>query len=132
METKALSHDHKPNRPDEKQRIEQLGGCVLYNRVMGRLGVSRAFGDKSLKQYVTAEPEVVSVELTAGDEILILACDGLWDVADMDTAGGLARTHSKSKGLKAAAQALTTYAVRNGSNDNVTAMVVGLSGWTRK
>lgn len=47
---------------------------------------------------------MVSVELTAGDEILILACDGLWDVADMDTAGGLARTHSKSKGLKAAAQ----------------------------
>ena len=62
----ALSHDHKPNRPDERQRIEQLGGCVLYNRVMGRLGVSRAFGDKSLKDYVTSEPEIISMDLTEG------------------------------------------------------------------
>jgi len=65
-DVKALSHDHKPNRPDEKQRIERLGGCVLYNRVMGRLGVSRAFGDKSLKEYVTAEPEIVSLQLKEG------------------------------------------------------------------
>ena len=44
----TLSCDHKPNRPDEKRRIEQAGGTVVYNRVMGRLGVSRAFGDRSL------------------------------------------------------------------------------------
>lgn len=46
---KALSHDHKPDRPDEKARIEASGGSVkIYGcaRVDGILAVSRAFGDR--------------------------------------------------------------------------------------
>ncbi|CAE6925316.1 unnamed protein product [Symbiodinium sp. CCMP2456] len=87
-----LSEDHKPNRPDEQQRIEALGGVVdLYGvwrvfcpsqvffggRAIPRWGlaVSRAFGDLLLKEpqkygcaqvrggLVTAEPELRVVEL---------------------------------------------------------------------
>ena len=36
------------------------------------------------------------------------------------------RRHTAEKGLKLAAQALTTYAIRNGSKDNVTCMIVAL------
>lgn len=38
---------HKPEREDEKQRIEALGGCVIWFgawRVNGTLSVSRAIG----------------------------------------------------------------------------------------
>lgn len=45
----ALSRDHKPTRLDEKKRIENAGGKVLYGRVQGFLGVSRAFGDFEFK-----------------------------------------------------------------------------------
>eukprot|EP01018_Ginkgo_biloba_P006666 Gb_37114 [translate_table: standard] len=57
----ALSRDHKPNQTDERQRIEDAGGFVMWAgtwRVGGVLAVSRAFGDRLLKQYVVAEPEI--------------------------------------------------------------------------
>uniref|UniRef100_A0A7N2MT22 protein-serine/threonine phosphatase n=1 Tax=Quercus lobata TaxID=97700 RepID=A0A7N2MT22_QUELO len=56
-----LSIDHKPERSDERQRIEQAGGFIIWAgtwRVGGVLAVSRAFGDKLLKPYVVAEPEI--------------------------------------------------------------------------
>jgi serine/threonine protein phosphatase PrpC len=31
-------------------------------------------------QIITAEPDVLSQQLTAEDTFLVLACDGIWDV----------------------------------------------------
>ncbi|MCD7471278.1 hypothetical protein HAX54_011612 [Datura stramonium] len=56
-----LSIDHKPDRSDERERIEQAGGFIIWAgtwRVGGVLAVSRAFGDKMLKPYVVADPEI--------------------------------------------------------------------------
>lgn len=44
-----LSSDHKPHRKDELQRIVAAGGFVRSKRVLGRLAVSRAFGDVDYK-----------------------------------------------------------------------------------
>ncbi|XP_037494875.1 probable protein phosphatase 2C 59 isoform X1 [Jatropha curcas] len=57
----AVSRDHKPDQTDERQRIEDAGGFVMWAgtwRVGGVLAVSRAFGDRLLKQYVVADPEI--------------------------------------------------------------------------
>merc|ERR1712057_51087 len=63
----ALSVDHKPDREDETKRIEDAGGFVSSRRVLGRLAVSRAFGDEEYKvvpeisnargSLIIAEPE---------------------------------------------------------------------------
>lgn len=56
-----LSFDHKPDRPDERARIEASGGRVIYlngARVEGILAMSRALGDKYLKEVITSEPEI--------------------------------------------------------------------------
>ncbi|KAH7832867.1 hypothetical protein Vadar_000818 [Vaccinium darrowii] len=77
-----LSIDHKPDRSDERQRIEQAGGFVIWAgtwRVGGVLAVSRAFGDKLLKPYVVAEPEIQEEEID-GVDFIIIASDGLWNV----------------------------------------------------
>ncbi|KAA8546495.1 hypothetical protein F0562_002766 [Nyssa sinensis] len=77
-----LSIDHKPDRSDERQRIEQAGGFIIWAgtwRVGGVLAVSRAFGDKLLKPYVVAEPEIQDEEID-GVEFIIIASDGLWNV----------------------------------------------------
>lgn len=78
-----LSVDHKPDREDERARIEGCGGRVMFSdgaRVEGILAMSRAIGDKLLKQWVTSEPEISITKREAGDECLIMASDGLWDV----------------------------------------------------
>jgi len=85
----ALSQDHKPFLPSEKERIEAAGSHVKFNRVNGDLAVSRALGDfvykrcesvSAQEQAVTAFPEVLSEARLAGDEFIVLACDGIWDV----------------------------------------------------
>ena len=79
----ALSVDHKPNSDEERKRIENLGGVIVWAgtwRVGGVLAVSRAFGDRLLKKYVVATPHTQCEQLTSDDEVAILASDGLWDV----------------------------------------------------
>jgi hypothetical protein len=59
-----------------------LIGIILKGtwRVGGVLAVSRAFGDRLLKQYVVADPEIQEEKVDSSLEFLILASDGLWDV----------------------------------------------------
>ncbi|XP_010443694.1 PREDICTED: probable protein phosphatase 2C 75 [Camelina sativa] len=89
-----LSNDHKPDRPDERARIEAAGGRVLVvdgARVEGILATSRAIGDRYLKPMVAWEPEVTFMKRESGDECLILASDGLWDVLSSQLACDIAR-----------------------------------------
>jgi serine/threonine protein phosphatase PrpC len=44
------------------------------------LAVSRALGDLILQPYVSAEPEIKKIMVSNKHKLLILACDGLWDV----------------------------------------------------
>lgn len=91
----ALSKDHKPNRADEKERIQKAGGSVIsiftIPRVQGLLAVSRAIGDLQLKQFVISEPELTSITKKSDDLCIILATDGLWDVITNVMAGSIAK-----------------------------------------
>ncbi|KAF8379685.1 hypothetical protein HHK36_029129 [Tetracentron sinense] len=101
-----LSEDHKPNRSDERKRIESAGGVVMWAgtwRVGGVLAMSRAFGNRLLKQFVVAEPEIQAVagaedeqEIDDEFEFLVLASDGLWDVVpnEVSLSLSLSLTHT--------------------------------------
>uniref|UniRef100_A0A7S2HRS3 PPM-type phosphatase domain-containing protein n=1 Tax=Octactis speculum TaxID=3111310 RepID=A0A7S2HRS3_9STRA len=89
--TKGLSEDHKPYEVTERERIEKAGGCVSAKRVDGELAVSRALGDFQYKDAlkisdprnfkVSPFPDVlIQKRKHDKDEIMILACDGIWDV----------------------------------------------------
>ncbi|CAL9181888.1 unnamed protein product [Musa hybrid cultivar] len=72
-----------------EQRIEDAGGFVMWAgtwRVGGVLAVSRAFGDRHLKQFVVADPEIHEEAVDGSLEFLILASDGLWDVVTNEEA----------------------------------------------
>ena len=67
QEAIPLSYDHKPDNPDELNRIRNSGHSVYMNRVDGNLALSRAFGDYAYKEgqvdpkltAVTAFPDVI-------------------------------------------------------------------------
>ncbi|OWM75555.1 hypothetical protein CDL15_Pgr021719 [Punica granatum] len=119
-----LSEDHKPNRIDERKRIESAGGVIMWAgtwRVGGVLAMSRAFGNRMLKQYVVAEPEIQDQEVDEELELVILASDGLWDVVPNEDAVSIARAEEEAE---AASRKLTETAYTRGSADNITCLVV--------
>ena len=134
----ALTDDHKAAREDETARVEAAGGQILFwngVRVMGLLAVSRAIGDHSLRPYVIADPEVTVVNRQQGDELLVMASDGLWDVISNQEACALAKKcllrarqkgSSRENAARVAATVLTRAAVDRGSRDNVTVLVIDL------
>ncbi|GMI87290.1 phosphatase 2C5 [Hibiscus trionum] len=91
----ALTSDHQPSRQDERDRVEALGGyvdcCRGVWRIQGSLAVSRAIGDKHLKQWVIAEPETMMLKINPECEFLILASDGLWNKVTNQEAVDLVR-----------------------------------------
>jgi len=126
--TEALSDDHKPNRPDEALRIKNLGGTIAFHgvwRVSGVLAVSRSLGDKSMKPYVTATPDIRSWTLGPSDRYLVLATDGVFDVLSNREIGTIA--NSTHGGAQELAEALVHTALARDSTDNITALVIDLT-----
>ncbi|CAL4971433.1 unnamed protein product [Urochloa decumbens] len=120
----AVSRDHKPDQTDERQRIEDAGGFVMWAgtwRVGGVLAVSRAFGDKLLKQYVVADPEIKEEVVDSSLEFLILASDGLWDVVTNEEAVAMIKPIQDPQ---EAADKLLQEASKRGSSDNITVVIV--------
>eukprot|EP00051_Salpingoeca_urceolata_P010762 m.132227 g.132227 ORF g.132227 m.132227 type:complete len:393 (-) comp16844_c0_seq2:361-1539(-) len=126
-----LMDPHKPDRADERERIEKAGGMVscVYGvwRVNQVIAVSRSIGDVRLKEYISAEADVAEVSLTEDDEFVIIACDGLWDVMSPSQAVAFVHRHDAQSGSdKTVAQDLVQHALDEGSKDNITCMVVRL------
>ncbi|KAL7986920.1 hypothetical protein Chor_005839 [Crotalus horridus] len=97
-----LMKPHKPDREDEKKRIEALGGCVVWFgawRVNGSLSVSRA-----------------------------IACDGFYDTMNPDEAVKVVADHLKENNGDSSmvAHKLVASARDAGSSDNITVIVVFL------
>lgn len=89
----ALSFDHKPDGPEELERIHAAGSVVMEGRVDGNLNLTRAFGDfkhknkKELKpeqQPITANPDTYDYEFDEECDFIIMGCDGVWEQKSND------------------------------------------------
>jgi protein phosphatase 2C len=132
-----MSVDHKPNSASEKQRVEALGGRIIYYgtwRVEGILAVTRSIGDRRLKRYVSSRPDIVTRKLRPGDDFLILASDGVWDVLSSQASCDLVLKGQNSQSnqsinVKDASTRITNQAYNLHSMDNITSMVVDLRSY---
>lgn len=144
----ALSADHKVDAPIERARLVARSGAAVKGRgYFAGLAVARALGDFRVKldhgaatagarppllpvgaQTVTSEPEVRVYARRHGDDaFLVLACDGVWDVASCDEAAGVVRAAVAAGATPAAAAAaLILDCLERGSNDNLSAVVLDL------
>ncbi|CAL8468404.1 g7944 [Coccomyxa elongata] len=151
-----LTEDHKPGLMRERRRVLGAGGRVEWQRCWrvisggsdddsGRrtgLAVSRSFGDIEFKEprlFVERIPDVGRVQLLPEDSLIIMASDGLWDVLGdqqaVDIAQGAVKQvlqHPKVTPqagdtlAKAASTALVFAALKKGTLDNVTVVVIML------
>lgn len=126
--------DHKPVNPEEKSRIEKAGGSVMIQRINGSLAVSRALGDFEYKmepqlsateQLVSPEPEVSCLKRENGDEFVLLACDGVWDVMSNEEVIGFIRAKMLiSNDLVYVCNELMDTCLAKGSRDNMSVILV--------
>uniref|UniRef100_A0A8C7ZWY8 Protein phosphatase 1E n=1 Tax=Oryzias sinensis TaxID=183150 RepID=A0A8C7ZWY8_9TELE len=126
-----LMKPHKPDREDEKKRIEALGGCVIWFgtwRVNGSLSVSRAIGDSEHKPYICGDADHSVFPLDGSEDYLILACDGFWDTVSPEEAVRVVSDHlqENSGDTTMIAHKLVASARDAGSSDNITVIVVFL------
>ena len=139
------SKDHKPTDESEIKRITELGICIVNKRVNGQLGTSRALGNNFLKKYkmynkecskedadkyygenCLLPPDIIEYN-RVGDEIIVLASDGIWDRIDNETMLNLiySSINKNYDNNKICEIALET-ALDRGSIDNITIMLVKL------
>jgi len=137
----VMSEDHKPSLEDEKERIVAAGGFVFMDRVNGELAMSRALGDFQYKaneklgldrQQVIAYPDISVHERTKNDKLLLIACDGIWDVMENDEAitylNDIILKEKVEETSEKMAESLIRLALEAQSTDNLSAIVVKLKG----
>jgi serine/threonine protein phosphatase PrpC len=106
-----LSHDHKPTRPDEKERILKSGGKVerlihdgvpvgpyrvwLDDEGPG-IAMTRTLGDLQAKKIgLISDPEIEHIELNPNDRFIVMGSDGLWDVMESNEVVGFVLQHEQ-------------------------------------
>mmetsp|Transcript_103057 Transcript_103057/g.204586 ORF Transcript_103057/g.204586 Transcript_103057/m.204586 type:complete len:281 (-) Transcript_103057:65-907(-) len=135
--------DHKATDPLEGKRVIEAGGFIVNDRVNGMLAMTRALGDHLLKMpilpndVVSNVPDITSTDLSPQDTFVILACDGVWDVISDQQAVELVvesmreltpiARQLQAEGRSMAeilARMLVEEALANGSNDNISCIVI--------
>ncbi|GAC74541.1 hypothetical protein PANT_12d00022 [Moesziomyces antarcticus T-34] len=116
-----LTYDHKGSDAQEAKRITDAGGFVMNNRVNGVLAVTRSLGDSNMKEFVVGSPYTTETVLGSEDSFLIIACDGLWDVAEDQEAVDRIRDIQDPQ---QAAEKLVQHALSEFSTDNTSIMVI--------
>ncbi len=151
---KPLSRDHRPLDVEEASRIRKRNGVINNGRVMSALAVSRALGDFAFKKpHVSAwstpgntvsedliinTPDITEYVVTSGDSIIVIACDGIWDVFSNEEVASYVlekqqmldeklKTSSTAKKCEIIAEGLTDAAIKRGSADNCSAIVISLA-----
>jgi serine/threonine protein phosphatase PrpC len=123
-----LTQDHKPNAPEEKRRIEKLGGKIEFDGADWRikdLSLSRAFGDLECTPYVTHLPQIYRYKISSSDKFIVLACDGLWDVlSNQDVVDFIINLQMDESYSDNYAKDLAEYALKKGSFDNVSVIIL--------
>lgn len=141
-----LTVDQNPDLPEERKRIESMGGFVspppepgLSARVwldegFSQIGLAmaRSIGDHAVAQVgVIAEPVVTSHQVSPQDDFLIIATDGVWEFLSSEAAVEIVGANL-SRGATKATQALIEAAAARWHDeegdyrDDITALVVRL------
>ena len=120
-----LTEDHHCSNQKEREELKKKGIMIFQNRVFGSLSLTRTFGDTELKKDgIECNPYIKKI-LVDKEEVkyIIIASDGIWDVVSKE------KLEEFSKELKSGTSEefcnnLVDYAMNNGSNDNISCIVL--------
>lgn len=93
---------------------------MISERVGGQLAITRALGDHQLKTSgVSSEPYTAKYPLTANEQFMVIASDGLWDIVGDEELGNY-----RGRTSRELAEALLSRALEGGSRDNICVLAI--------
>lgn len=120
----AISRDQKPCQADEAARILKYGGRIdsfrdpeknpigplrvwLKEQDIPGLAMTRSFGDEVASRVgVTAEPEILELDLCPEDRFIVLASDGVWEFLSNEDIAKIVMPYYECKNAEKAAEAV--------------------------
>ena len=144
---RPLSKDHKPELPEELQRIQLYGGTVerikdIFGNEVGPsrvfklgtgypgLAMSRSLGDLQAKECgVISEPQIIEYEINSNTKFLVVCSDGIWDVLANEQVKDIGNNFYYNNDAEGFCKELVNIAVNNWSQkeiirDDITAVTV--------
>ena len=123
-----LSFDHKPNLPNEFQRIQENGGMVdriidMFGNKIGPprvfkvgtrfpgLAMSRSLGDLIAKECgVIPTPQIIEYEINANTKYMVICSDGVWEFIQNEQVRDLGNVFYSQKNVTGFCLELVNYA----------------------
>ena len=123
-----LSYDHKPNLPNEFQRIQENGGMVdqiidMFGNKIGPprvfkvgtrfpgLAMSRSLGDLFAKECgVIPTPQIIEYEINANTKYMVICSDGVWEFIQNEQVRDLGNVFYAQNNVKGFCLELVNYA----------------------
>ena len=123
-----LSIDHKPNLPNEFQRIQENGGMVdqiidMFGNKIGPprvfkvgtrfpgLAMSRSLGDLFAKECgVIPTPQIIEYEINANTKYMVICSDGVWEFIQNEQVRDLGNVFYAQNNVKGFCLELVNYA----------------------
>ena len=120
----AISRDQKPCQADEAARIVKHGGRIdsfrdpqknpigplrvwLKEQDIPGLAMTRSFGDEVASRVgITAEPEILELDLCPDDRFVVLASDGVWEFLSNEDIAKIVMPYFECKNAEKAAEAV--------------------------
>ena len=85
-----INEEHNTNNEKEKTLIENKGALIIKIknafRIMGEIAVTRSFGDRTYKEYLTCDVDIHRYDMKQFEKggLLLIGSDGYWDVIIFD------------------------------------------------
>ena len=120
-----LTEDHNCSNQKEKEELKKKGIIIFQNRVFGSLSLTRTFGDTQLKKDgIECNPYIKKIFLDR-DEVkyIIIASDGIWDAVNKEKLMEIYKEVENGTS-KEFCNKLVDFAMNNGSNDNISCIVL--------
>ena len=126
LDVEALNIDHKPDLPEESERILKAGGRIdafrdqynggeqigpmrvwLKHQDLPGLAMSRSIGDKVAQSVgVSPIPEVKEFTINPNDRFIVIASDGVWEFLSNEEVARIILPYYEQNAPEAAANAL--------------------------
>lgn len=122
---KKITYEHRCSDEMEEKRIKKGNGSIINGRIGGNISVTRSLGDYNMRDYgLISEPYINKVLFNDNEKnFLVLATDGVWDFLNEEELFYSSINNENSLDI---CKNIMEKAKDNGSNDNMTCIVVKL------